>query len=144
MIVAALSGARPKERILDLCAAPGGKSTQLAGMMNGQGLLVSNEINEGRARILSQNMERMGVRNAVVTNESAEKLSERFPSFFDRIIVDAPCSGEGMFRKEEQALSMWSEDNVRKAAGNSPARGGYAPGRRNARLFDLYVCASRR
>lgn len=112
MIVAALSGARPKERILDLCAAPGGKSTQLAGMMNGQGLLVSNEINEGRARILSQNMERMGVRNAVVTNESAEKLSERFPSFFDRIIVDAPCSGEGMFRKEEQALSMWSEDNV--------------------------------
>ena len=120
-----------------LCAAPGGKSTQLAGMMNGQGLLVSNEINEGRARILSQNMERMGVRNAVVTNESAEKLSERFPSFFDRIIVDAPCSGEGMFRKEEQALSMWSEDNV-------PARGGYAPGRRNARLFDLYVCASRR
>ena len=117
MIVAALSGARPKERILDLCAAPGGKSTQLAGMMNGQGLLVSNEINEGRARILSQNMERMGVRNAVVTNESAEKLAERFPSFFDRIIVDAPCSGEGMFRKEEQALSMWSEENVRVCAG---------------------------
>jgi len=116
MAVAALSGARPGERILDLCAAPGGKTTQLAGMMDGEGLLVSNEIDPGRARILSQNVERMGIRNAVVTNMAPADLAAHFPSFFDRVIVDAPCSGEGMFRKEEQALSMWSEENVETCA----------------------------
>ncbi len=116
MAVAALSGARPGERILDLCAAPGGKTTQLAGMMDGEGLLVSNEIDPGRARILSQNVERMGIRNAVVTNMAPADLASLFPSFFDRIIVDAPCSGEGMFRKEEQALSMWSQENVETCA----------------------------
>ena len=103
-------------RALDLCAAPGGKSTQLAALMRGQGLLVSNEIHPGRAKILSENIERMGVSNAVVMNESPEKLAGRFPSFFDVIIVDAPCSGEGMFRKEEAAIREWSEDNVRMCA----------------------------
>lgn len=117
MAVAALAGAEPGEKVLDLCAAPGGKSTMLAGELLGKGLLVSNEINPGRAKILSQNVERMGIANAVVTNETPEKLAERFPAFFDRVIVDAPCSGEGMFRKEEQALSMWSPENVEHCAG---------------------------
>ncbi len=112
MAVAALSGAKPNERILDLCAAPGGKSTQLAGMMQGSGLLVSNEIHPARAKILSRNMERLGIKNAIVTNEAPADLARRFPSYFDRIIVDAPCSGEGMFRKEEAAIPNWSLDNV--------------------------------
>ena len=116
MAVAALSGTRPGDRVLDLCAAPGGKSTQLAGMLNGRGLLVSNEIHPQRARILSRNIERLGIRNTIVTNEAPEDLSKHFPDFFDRIIVDAPCSGEGMFRKEEEAIPNWSPDNVRLCA----------------------------
>lgn len=116
MSAAALSGTEPGERVLDLCAAPGGKTTQLAARMMGRGLLVSNEINPSRARILSQNVERMGIANAVVLNESPQHLAEVFPAFFDRILVDAPCSGEGMFRKEEQALAMWSRDNVLQCA----------------------------
>lgn len=116
MSAAAFAGAGPGEKILDLCAAPGGKSTQLAGAMQGQGLLISNEIHPARARILSQNMERLGVPNVLVTNESPERLAERFGAWFDRVIVDAPCSGEGMFRKEEQALSGWSPENVELCA----------------------------
>lgn len=116
MSVAALAGVQPGERVLDLCAAPGGKSTMLAAFLRGRGLLVSNEINPGRAKILSQNVERLGIRNAVVMNEPPEHLAERFPSFFDKVVVDAPCSGEGMFRKEEQALAMWSKENVRICA----------------------------
>lgn len=104
------------EKILDLCAAPGGKSTQIAGKMSGEGLLVSNEIVSGRAKILSQNIERMGISNAVVCNETPERLAERFPLFFDRILVDAPCSGEGMFRKEEAAIREWSMENVKMCA----------------------------
>lgn len=112
MAVAALSGTERGERVLDLCAAPGGKSTQLACMLEGEGLLVANEIHPARARILSQNIERMGIGNAIVTNEAPETLADCFPAFFDRIIVDAPCSGEGMFRKEEQALVCWSQENI--------------------------------
>ena len=112
MAVGALAGAKPGERVLDLCAAPGGKTTHLAASMKGEGLLVSNEIHPARAKILASNVERMGIPNAVVTNESPENLAKRFPSFFDRIVVDAPCSGEGMFRKEEQALEHWSQENV--------------------------------
>ncbi len=112
MSVAALSGTIPGERVLDLCAAPGGKSTQLAGMLMGEGLLVSNEIHPARAKILSRNIERLGIKNAVVTNETPQNLALHFPGFFDRIIVDAPCSGEGMFRKEEAAIPNWSVDNV--------------------------------
>ncbi|MBQ2641282.1 MAG: RsmB/NOP family class I SAM-dependent RNA methyltransferase, partial [Lachnospiraceae bacterium] len=116
MAPARLCGALPGERILDLCAAPGGKSTRLAADLCGQGLLVSNEIHPERARVLSANLERMGVRNALVTNASPRELASRFPLFFDRIVVDAPCSGEGMFRKEEEALRHWSPDNVRMCA----------------------------
>ncbi|MCM1146078.1 MAG: RsmB/NOP family class I SAM-dependent RNA methyltransferase [Clostridium sp.] len=107
---------KPGEKILDLCAAPGGKSTQIAGKMCGEGLLVANEIIPGRAKILSQNIERMGIANAVVCNETPERLAERFPSFFDRILVDAPCSGEGMFRKDETAVCEWSPENVAMCA----------------------------
>ena len=116
MAPAVLCGAQPGERILDLCAAPGGKSTKLAASLRGRGLLVANEIHPDRARVLSANIERMGVRNAVVTNETPQRLASRFPVFFDRIVVDAPCSGEGMFRKEEEALLNWSMENVYRCA----------------------------
>lgn len=102
----------PGDYVLDMCAAPGGKSTQIAGRLLGKGLLVSNEIIKDRAKILSSNIERMGVRNALVVSESPDSLSPHFPSFFDKILVDAPCSGEGMFKKEENALSEWSPSNV--------------------------------
>lgn len=108
--------AKPGETVLDLCAAPGGKSTQIASMMKQQGLLISNEIHPARAKILSENVERMGITNAVVTNESPQTLATRFVSFFDRIMVDAPCSGEGMFRKNEEACLQWSVENVRICA----------------------------
>lgn len=100
--------AEPGERILDLCAAPGGKSTQIACSMQGEGLIVCNEIHPARAKILSENIERMGVCNALVTNETPQKLSDNFREYFDRILVDAPCSGEGMFRKNEDACDEWS------------------------------------
>lgn len=103
---------KPGDTVLDLCAAPGGKSTQIAGKMAGKGLLISNEIIPSRAKILSENIERMGIRNAIVTNESPEKLASVFHGFFDRIMVDAPCSGEGMFRKNSAACEEWSPDHV--------------------------------
>ncbi|MBQ1281306.1 MAG: RsmF rRNA methyltransferase first C-terminal domain-containing protein, partial [Oscillospiraceae bacterium] len=112
MAPAALLDAQPGETVLDLCAAPGGKSTQIAAAMQGQGLLVCNEIVPSRAKILSQNIERMGIPNALVLSEHPAKLAERFPHTFDRIMVDAPCSGEGMFRKEEAAVRDWSEEQV--------------------------------
>ncbi len=107
---------KPGEQVLDLCAAPGGKTTQIAGFMGGKGLLVCNEIHPQRARILSENIERMGVKNALVTNETPQRLSVLFPGFFDKILVDAPCSGEGMFRKNEEALVEWSLENVQMCA----------------------------
>lgn len=116
MAVAEVLAPAPGERILDLCAAPGGKSTQIAGKMRGEGLLVSNEIIPGRAKILSQNIERMGIANAVVCNETPERLAAFFPSFFDKILVDAPCSGEGMFRKDETAIAEWSPEQVKLCA----------------------------
>lgn len=100
------------ERVLDLCAAPGGKSTQIAEYMRGCGMLITNEIHPQRAKILSENIERMGISNAIVLNETPESLSKRFIAFFDRILVDAPCSGEGMFRKNDNAGEEWSEENV--------------------------------
>lgn len=112
MSVADLLGIEKGDFVCDMCAAPGGKSTQAAGLLGGTGLLVSNEINAGRAKILSQNIERMGVRNAVVLNEDTDKLGASFSFFFDKVIVDAPCSGEGMFRKNPEAVSEWSPDSV--------------------------------
>ena len=107
---------QPGERVLDLCAAPGGKSTQIAALMGGQGLLVANEPIPSRAQILSRNVERMGVRNAVVVSAYPKELSARFPAFFDRILVDAPCSGEGMFRRQPEAIDEWSENAPRGCA----------------------------
>lgn len=103
---------QPGEQICDLCAAPGGKTTQIAGRMGGEGLLLCNEIHPTRAKILSRNVERLGIANALVTNERPAALAERFPGGFDRVLVDAPCSGEGMFRKEEAAVNDWSLETV--------------------------------
>ena len=103
MAPAAYLEAKPGERILDLCAAPGG-------------LLVCNEIHPQRAKILAENIERMGISNALVTNETPQKLAEVFDCFFDRVLVDAPCSGEGMFRKNEDAQTEWSPENVQLCA----------------------------
>ncbi len=108
---------QPGERILDLCAAPGGKSVQIAGKLRGRGILVCNEIHPARAKILSENIERMGIGNACVLNETPERLAEVFPGYFDRVLVDAPCSGEGMFRRSETAREEWSLENVRLCAG---------------------------
>ena len=107
---------QPGERVLDLCAAPGGKSTQIAGLMQGRGLLVCNEPVPYRAQILSRNVERMGVRNAIVTSAMPAQLAPRFPAFFDRILVDAPCSGEGMFRRQPEARDEWSAGSPRGCA----------------------------
>ena len=95
-------------RVLDLCAAPGGKSAQIAGHLQGKGLLMSNDASPTRSRALVKNLERMGVTNAVVTTEMPKKLSDRFPEFFDRILVDAPCSGEGMFRRDSDAVKAYT------------------------------------
>ena len=112
MSAAALLAPKPGMRVLDLCAAPGGKSTQLATYLGDSGLLLSNEINTQRSRILSQNIERMGIKNAIVTNEDSFVLASHFPGFFNAIQVDAPCSGEGMFRKLPEAIEQWSMENV--------------------------------
>ena len=104
------------ERILDLCAAPGGKSTQIAALLDGTGLLWCNEYVPARARILTQNLERCGVRNGVVTVGDTAALPPALGGFFDAVLADVPCSGEGMFRKEPEALTEWSEDNVHLCA----------------------------
>lgn len=116
MCAAPLLDVRPGERVLDLCAAPGGKGTQLAQAMRGQGILVLNEKIPARAKILLQNVERMGIVNAVVTCADPETIAERFEGYFDKVLVDAPCSGEGMLRKEEEAAANWSPENVAMCA----------------------------
>ena len=107
---------KPGDFCLDLCAAPGGKSTQIAGKLMGDGLLVSNEPMKNRAKILSENVERLGIKNAIVTSEYPDKLADKFPEYFDKIMVDAPCSGEGMFRKNHDACNEWSLENVKMCA----------------------------
>ena len=102
--------------IVDMCAAPGGKSTQLAGKLGENGLLVSNEIISSRCKILTGNIERLGIKNAVTTCMDTDKLASIFPNTFDLVMADAPCSGEGMFRKEEIAIDEWSADNVKMCA----------------------------
>ena len=103
---------RAGERVLDVCAAPGGKSTQIANRIGDKGLLVSNEYVPSRCVILAGNLERMGVRGAVVTRTDAPTLAATYPALFDAVIMDVPCSGEGMFRREEIAVSEWSTENV--------------------------------
>lgn len=116
MAVVELMEPKEGEIILDLAAAPGGKATQIAEKMNGKGLLVANEIHPKRAGILAENIERLGIKNCVVTNERPENLAEKFGPYFDRILVDAPCSGEGMFRKNDEAIDEWSLNIVKENA----------------------------
>jgi NOL1/NOP2/sun family putative RNA methylase len=99
---------QPGEWVLDLCAAPGGKSTQIAARMQGNGLLVSNEPVASRAQVLSGNLERMGISNALVTCETPERLYKKWSACFDRVLVDAPCSGEGMFRRHPETRTEWT------------------------------------
>lgn len=98
------------EKVLDLCAAPGGKSTELGAKLNGTGLLVSNDISASRAKALVKNIEVFGIGNVIITCEYPEKLAERFQGFFDKILVDAPCSGEGMFRKDNKLIKSWEQE----------------------------------
>ena len=104
------------DRVLDLCAAPGGKSSQIAACLNGEGLLWSNEIVKNLAALLLSNLERMGVRNAVVSSSRPDALCPQLAGYFDKVLVDAPCSGEGMFRRDPQAIREWSEEHVRSCA----------------------------
>lgn len=111
-----LLGVKPGDKVLDLCAAPGGKSTQIAAKLQGQGLLVSNDLHPERTKALAKNLELYGVRNAVVLNESPDHIAAAFPHFFDRILIDAPCSGEGMFRKDEDMVKQWETETPAKYA----------------------------
>ncbi len=104
------------EKVLDLCSAPGGKSTQIATLLNGKGLLWSNEVVKSRANILLSNIERMGIKNAVVSSCEVSTLCDKLEGFFDKVLVDAPCSGEGMFRKNEEAAQHWSLEHVKSCA----------------------------
>ena len=116
MAPVALLDPQPGEWVCDLCAAPGGKTTQIAGYMKGEGFLLCNEWSPKRAKILSRNIERLGIANALVTNEHPSRLAERLAGCFDRVLIDAPCSGEGMFRKEEAAVTDWSPETVQMCA----------------------------
>ncbi len=98
----------PGDRVLDLCAAPGGKSTQLGARLEGKGMLLANDVSTSRARALLKNLELAGVPNICVTGETPERLAEAFPEFFDKILVDAPCSGEGMFRRDDEMVKDWA------------------------------------
>lgn len=115
-VPAGLLGVRPGERVLDLCAAPGGKTSQLAAALRGEGLLVANEYVAARVGVLKSNLERMGVTNALVLNESTARVAAAFPAFFDKILVDAPCSGEGMFRKESVAVTQYDQPLLDRCA----------------------------
>lgn len=125
----------PEDKVLDLCAAPGGKSTELGAKLKGTGLLVSNDISASRAKALLKNIEVFGIGNVVVTCEYPEKLKERFTGFFDKILVDAPCSGEGMFRKDNKLIKSWEsqgpeffapiQKGILKAAADMLKEGGY-------------------
>lgn len=104
---------QPNDKVLDLCSAPGGKSTQIATLLNGTGLIWSNEIVKKRAQILLSNIERMGINNSVVSSLSPDILCPNLQGYFDKVLVDAPCSGEGMFRKDYQAITEWSEEHTK-------------------------------
>ncbi|MCJ7703754.1 MAG: RsmB/NOP family class I SAM-dependent RNA methyltransferase [Anaerolineales bacterium] len=116
MAVAELLDPQPGDRVLDLAAAPGGKSTHMAAKMGNQGLLVANDIHPRRVRDLSKNLERWGAQNTVVLNETPSRLVEHFGAYFDKVLVDAPCSGEGMFRKDPASRQEWTPKFVESCA----------------------------
>ena len=109
MLPAQIIAAKPGEYILDLCAAPGGKACRMGEDMRGEGLLVANEINAERSKALNRNIERSGITNCVILNESPDRIAEALPGFFDKILIDAPCSGEGMFRRDPRAVKSWQD-----------------------------------
>ena len=112
MTPASLLPVEPGDKVLDLCAAPGGKSTELGARLKGEGILVSNDISNSRAKALLKNIELFGISNALVLSENPKKLAEYFPESFDKILVDAPCSGEGMFRKSPSIMKNWEQYGV--------------------------------
>lgn len=116
MAPAAFLPVEPGDRVLDLCAAPGGKSTALAARLQGEGFFLSNDISASRCKPLLKNMEMAGVTNSVITCEAPEKLAGRFAGYFDKVLVDAPCSGEGMFRREPSMVKSWSAEEVKRYA----------------------------
>lgn len=116
MYVGEIADIKPGDYVLDLCAAPGGKTTHVASYMDNQGLLVTNEIDHKRAKVLVENVERFGIRNALILNENPNNLAKHFPRFFDKILIDAPCSGEGMFRKNNDAIQYWNADYPNQCA----------------------------
>lgn len=116
MLVADALPIEPDDFVLDMCAAPGGKSCEIATRLTGEGVLIANDIEASRARILSENIERFGLDNTIVTNVDPMRFTKQFQEAFDKIVLDAPCSGEGMFRKLEQAVDTWSEDKVLECA----------------------------
>lgn len=116
MLPAELLDVRPGHRVLDLCAAPGGKTTQLAGKLAGEGVLVTNDNAAERTKALAKNVELAGIRNAIVLNEEPSRIADAFPWWFDRILVDAPCSGEGMFRKDDSMIGDWERHSVQKCS----------------------------
>lgn len=116
MIPAIALDVRKGDIVLDVCSAPGGKTSELAIALEGEGLLVSNEIVSSRASILYENISRLGFKNVVITNTDSETLSKNLPAVFDKVLVDAPCSGEGMFRKNPKAMNEWSLEQVSSCA----------------------------
>ena len=112
MIPAALMPIDPGDKVIDICAAPGGKSTELGAKLNGSGFLLSNDISASRAKALLKNLEVFGIGNMAVSSESVNVLADRFPCFFDKILIDAPCSGEGMFRKSSSMITAWERNGV--------------------------------
>ena len=116
MLVADALPIEPDDFVLDMCGAPGGKSCEIASRLTGEGVLIANDIEASRARILSENIERFGLDNTIVTNVDPMRFTKQFQEAFDKIVLDAPCSGEGMFRKLEQAIDTWSEEKVLECA----------------------------
>jgi NOL1/NOP2/sun family putative RNA methylase len=112
MTPASLLPIQKGDKVLDICAAPGGKSTELGAKLGGEGLLVSNDISNSRAKALLKNIELFGIRNALVLSEAPNKLVDYFPQYFDKILIDAPCSGEGMFRKSPAIMKNWEQYGV--------------------------------
>ncbi|WP_105956007.1 RsmF rRNA methyltransferase first C-terminal domain-containing protein [Apilactobacillus quenuiae] len=108
MYVGEVADVHPGDKVLDLCASPGGKTTHIASYMKNEGILVTNEIDYKRAKVLTENVERFGIQNAIILNENPNNLAKHFPQFFDTILIDAPCSGEGMFRKNPDATKYWT------------------------------------
>lgn len=116
MLVADFLDVQADDYVLDMCGAPGGKSCAIASRLSNQGLMITNDINTLRAKILSENIERFGLKNTIVTNSDPVQFTKILPEFFDKIILDAPCSGEGMFRKDDQAIETWSPQKVQECA----------------------------